>query len=102
MASGHMSVRILHAQRRIGNNVGLESVFSPSSCRPFPWPCTWDDYLNEGPNPIILYGALVGGPDINDRYTDNRTDYLHNEVTCDYNAGFQSSIAGKEQWDNTL
>jgi len=27
-------------------------------------------------------------------YFDDRTDYVHNEVTCDYNAGFQSAIAG--------
>ena len=40
-----------------------------------------------------LNGALVGGPDKNDNYEDDRADYVGNEVTCDYNAGFQSAIA---------
>ena len=47
-----------------------------------------------GPNPIILYGALVGGPNGNDQYTDRRSDFTANEVATDYNAGFQSAIAG--------
>ena len=46
-----------------------------------------------GDNPFILYGALVGGPDEWDNYVDDRNDYVANEVACDYNAGFQSSLA---------
>lgn len=46
-----------------------------------------------GDNPMILYGALVGGPDSNDQYTDSRTDYIANEVATDYNAGWQGAIA---------
>ncbi|XP_070571476.1 endoglucanase E-4-like [Ptychodera flava] len=45
-------------------------------------------------NPNILIGALVGGPSSDDSYTDNRRDYISNEVACDYNAAFQSSVAG--------
>nr|QFE31800.1 GH9 cellulase [uncultured bacterium] len=41
----------------------------------------------------ILYGALVGGPDQNDNYTDDRSDYVTNEVACDYNAGFTGALA---------
>lgn len=33
------------------------------------------------PSPQILYGALVGGPNITDQYVDNREDYVQNEVT---------------------
>ena len=47
-----------------------------------------------GDNPNVLCGALVGGPDADDYYADERTDYRRNEVATDYNAGFQSSIAG--------
>jgi hypothetical protein len=36
---------------------------------------------------------LVGGPDENDNFADNRTDYVKNEVATDYNAGFQSAVA---------
>ncbi len=40
-----------------------------------------------------LYGALVGGPDANDGYTDTVSDYCANEVACDYNAGFTGLLA---------
>jgi hypothetical protein len=35
----------------------------------------------------------VGGPDANDFYVDDRTDYVKNEVTTDFNAGFTSAVA---------
>lgn len=42
----------------------------------------------------VLYGALVGGPSTNnDAYTDNRNDYVMNEVALDYNAGFTGALA---------
>jgi endoglucanase len=40
-----------------------------------------------------LYGALVGGPDASDGYTDTVSDYNKNEVACDYNAGFTGLMA---------
>lgn len=45
------------------------------------------------PGKHILYGALVGGPDANDGYTDTVTNYNTNEVACDYNAGFTGLLA---------
>ena len=65
-----------------------------SSCPSMPAPCGWDEQRNPGPNPHTLYGALVGGPGQDDSYKDDRMDYVKNEVACDYNAAFQSSIAG--------
>lgn len=56
--------------------------------------CGWDAFNNPGPNPSTLWGALVGGPGSNDDYEDKRDDYIKNEVACDYNAGFQSAVAG--------
>jgi endoglucanase len=42
----------------------------------------------------VLYGALVGGPSAaNDQYTDDRTNYVNNEVATDYNAGFTGALA---------
>ena len=41
----------------------------------------------------ILFGALVGGPDSGDGYTDDRSNYTNNEVACDYNAGFTGALA---------
>lgn len=56
---------------------------------------SWLDSLT---NPVktrhVLYGALVGGPgSANDAYTDDRGDYVANEVATDYNAGFTSALA---------
>lgn len=49
---------------------------------------------DSGSNPNELIGALVGGPNVNDEYTDTRMNYVQNEVACDFNAGFQSALAG--------
>ena len=67
---------------------------SSSSCPTRPAPCGWDAFNWPGPNPQLLKGALVSGPDENDHYTDKREEYVYNEVTLDYNAGFQSAVAG--------
>ncbi|ROT77623.1 Endoglucanase E-4 [Penaeus vannamei] len=64
-----------------------------SSCKPAPATCDWSDFHSPDPNPHVLYGALVGGPDANDWYEDKREDYVKNEVATDYNAGFQSAVA---------
>ena len=37
----------------------------------------------------------MGGPGDNDDYNDHRGDFVKNEITCDYNAGFQGALAGK-------
>lgn len=44
-------------------------------------------------NRHILYGALVGGPNRDDTYSDDRNNYINNEVACDYNAGFTGALA---------
>ncbi len=44
-------------------------------------------------NRHILYGALVGGPNRDDSYSDDRNNYINNEVACDYNAGFTGALA---------
>ncbi|GAA0890459.1 glycoside hydrolase family 9 protein [Fulvivirga kasyanovii] len=41
----------------------------------------------------ILYGALVGGPNNDDTYEDDRSNYINNEVACDYNSGFSGALA---------
>ena len=45
-------------------------------------------------NVHTLYGALVGGPGSHDDYKDSRENYINNEVANDYNAGFQTAVAG--------
>ena len=52
------------------------------------------DNMNEpGTARHTLYGALVGGPDASDGYTDEVSNYNTNEVACDYNAGFTGLLA---------
>jgi len=56
---------------------------------------SWDNNIISDPvnNRHILYGALVGGPDSSDNYTDDRNNYIINEVACDYNAAFTGALA---------
>ena len=46
-------------------------------------------------NVNVLYGALVGGPESADdnAYTDDRHNYVTNEVALDYNAAFTGALA---------
>lgn len=57
---------------------------------------SWNDQIQDpGPNRHVLWGALVGGPASADDYdwSDNRNDWIANEVACDYNAGFTAALA---------
>jgi endoglucanase len=56
---------------------------------------SWTDNIQ---NPTlsrhILHGALVGGPQAaNDQYTDDRSNFVMNEVATDYNGGFTGALA---------
>ncbi|XP_006824236.1 endoglucanase A-like [Saccoglossus kowalevskii] len=65
-----------------------------ASCPDMPTSCRWNYFGSSEPNPQILYGALAGGPNKAGVYQDSRSSYETNEVAIDYNAGFQSAIAG--------
>lgn len=57
---------------------------------------SWRDWISDPePNRHVLWGALVGGPASADDfdYQDDRSDYIANEVACDYNAGFTAALA---------
>ena len=43
-------------------------------------------------NRHTLYGALVGGPNEDGSYEDDRQNYINNEVATDYNAGFTAML----------
>ncbi|KAL1542750.1 Beta-glucosidase cel3A [Salvia divinorum] len=65
--------------------MGCESGFQPY-------------YYGSSPNPNTLTGAVVGGPDQNDFFPDERGDYSHSEPTTYTNAalvGCLASFAGK-------
>ena len=65
-----------------------------ASCPPLGEQCTWDYFNSRAANPHTLYGALVGGPNAQDSYDDNRNNFIQNEVATDYNAGFTGALAG--------
>lgn len=54
-------------------------------------------WSNDSNNPAqsrnLLIGALVGGPDENDNWQDDRNDWVTNEVAIGYNAGFSGALA---------
>ncbi|ESO89258.1 hypothetical protein LOTGIDRAFT_106859, partial [Lottia gigantea] len=77
-----------------GKKYPLNPHHRSASCPAIPKPCSEDNLHVKTPSPHLLVGALVGGPDSTDAYVDNREDYVQNEVACDYNAGFQSGLAG--------
>lgn len=55
---------------------------------------SYSNNMNEPGNARhVLVGALVGGPDASDNYTDEVSNYNTNEVACDYNAGFTGLLA---------
>merc|ERR1711962_413796 len=65
-----------------------------SSCPDPPSVCDFEWAFNQpGPNPQVLYGGLVGGPDQDGNWEDDRGDYQRNEVACDYNAAFTGVLA---------
>lgn len=56
------------------------------------------DEKKETPQRHILYGALVGGADINDEYHDNIDEYVYTETGLDYNAGLVGALAGMSEY----
>jgi hypothetical protein len=54
-------------------------------------------WANDSKNPPqsrnLLIGALVGGPDENEQWHDDRNDWVTNEVAIGYNAGFTGAVA---------
>ncbi|PON95165.1 Glycoside hydrolase [Trema orientale] len=50
-------------------------------------------YYSANPNPNILIGAVVGGPNQNDGFSDDRTDYSHSEPATYINAAIIGPLA---------
>ncbi|KAL6349011.1 hypothetical protein AAG906_033667 [Vitis piasezkii] len=50
-------------------------------------------YSSTEPNPNTHVGAIVGGPNSDDQFSDVRSDYSHSEPTTYANAAFVGSVA---------
>ncbi|KAF8062818.1 hypothetical protein N665_1195s0005 [Sinapis alba] len=70
------------------------SSLPSKAVHPTPFSCNEGSYRDtQDPNPNILTGAIVGGPDQNDEYPDRRDDYIHSEPTTYINAPFVGPLA---------
>jgi endoglucanase len=59
---------------------------------------SWSDSQSEPANHRhVLYGALVGGPNLADAYNDSISDFVSNEVAVDYNSAFSGVLAVAQQ-----
>ena len=55
---------------------------------------SWNNRIdNPSESRHVLFGAFVRGPGASDNYADSRSDYVANEVACDYNAAFTGALA---------
>jgi hypothetical protein len=59
---------------------------------------TWLNSKN--PNPQILLGAMVGGPDTNDNFVDQRSNQRFNEPTIASNAGLVAALVALHDLPN--
>nr|CAD1842137.1 unnamed protein product [Ananas comosus var. bracteatus] len=50
-------------------------------------------FMSSNPNPNILTGAVVGGPDQNDAFSDDRSDYSRSEPATYINAPLVGTLA---------
>ncbi|GBF96180.1 endoglucanase A, partial [Raphidocelis subcapitata] len=80
-----------------GSNPPQRPHHRGASCPDAPAPCNYNAVWAPGANPRTITGALVGGPNDKDEYTDDRGDARSNEVAIDYNAGFTGALAGLKQ-----
>lgn len=64
-----------------------------ASCPDSPAECSAINESIDEPNPQVLVGALVSGPDENDEYEDSRLELVQSRVSLMNNAGFTSALA---------
>ncbi|KAI4368020.1 hypothetical protein MLD38_016633 [Melastoma candidum] len=77
-----------HIHHRGSSLPSVASHPSPISCG------NGFQYLYSGsPNPNILVGAIVGGPDNKDGFADDRNNYQQSEPTTYINAAFVGAVA---------
>jgi endoglucanase len=50
-------------------------------------------FSKNGPNPNVIHGAIVGGPDSNDQYSDLRSNYQQSEPATVSTAPFVGVLA---------
>ncbi|XP_039268097.2 uncharacterized protein LOC120343078 [Styela clava] len=77
-----------------GKNYPQYSTHKAGSCPPYPQTCDWGTFNSKDDNHYIIYGAMVGGTNEDGIFDDDRENAKGNHITIDFNANFQSAIAG--------
>ncbi|PSC67746.1 endo-beta-1,4-glucanase 1 [Micractinium conductrix] len=102
-AKGQIDYALAATRRSYVVGWGIRPPLRPhhrcASCPNLPAPCGEYQYDTVDPNPQVVYGALVGGPrgPGDNTYYDVRSDYVTNEVSLVYNAGFTGALAALVQ-----
>lgn len=76
-----------------GTSYPRKPYHTGSSCPEYDTTCGCPWFYSPDNNPIELLGAVVGGPDFNDRYTDDRLNRVSSAVGIDHMVGFTSAVA---------
>lgn len=81
-----------------------QKVFHKGASCPLTGKCDWGykEKLGNQPNPQILNGALVSGPDEFDNFKDSRENWKQNGVSITYNAGLTSICLALFEYQKTL
>ncbi|XP_077237403.1 endoglucanase 14-like [Tasmannia lanceolata] len=79
----------LQVHHRAASIVSIKKDPTPVTCKG-----GFDIWFNRNaPNPNVLVGAIVGGPDSNDAYTDSRSNFNQAETATTTNAPFVGVLA---------
>lgn len=73
---GYSDNHVMHPHHRAAHGSPNNSMFNPPEHK------------------HTLWGALVGGPGLEDEHVDETNDFIYNEVAIDYNAGLVGALAG--------
>ena len=77
----------------MGNNPPSHSHHRGASCPKRSDTCDWTTGYNPTTsNPHTLYGALIGGPHVDDSFKDTRDNFEQNEPALDFNAGYTGAF----------
>lgn len=78
-----------HVHHRGASIISYKKDKTPISCQ-----AGFDKYYNPStPDPNVLDGAIVGGPDASDSYTDARTNFQQSEPATINTAPFVGVLA---------
>ena len=76
-----------------GTNPPVQAHHRSASCPGPNMTCGYSFFNTPDPNPNVIQGALIGGPNLDGSLSDVRSNYINMEVALDYNAAFTSILA---------